>query len=212
MGSNIKKNETMKIIGSQTSPFTRITRIVCEELEIPYEFEITAAYGKLDESQDKFIRKYNPLMKVPILIDQDNVIVDSRVIIKYLLQNSSKNVEMRKDFPGSLIEDNITTVILGVIDAGILRFMLKFSNPEINNNAGYMVRCREKIKYGLVWLDKQASIRKNFGVTEIALICGLEWLQKRNVYNWNEFKNLVQVYNKYYERPSFIKTRIPETA
>jgi glutathione S-transferase len=203
----------MKIIGSLTSPFVRFVRVVCEELNIPYEMEVTLPFNKMKEGKnDELIRAHNPLMKVPALIDGENEIVDSRIIVGYLTKHSAANANFRSGFPADLREENILTVILGVTDAGVLRFMMKASHPEIQLETGYMARSLERIKSGFQWLDRQPRLGQSFGVTEAALMSTLEWMKKRAVYDWNEFPNIVKMHKTYCERPSLVKTRIPESA
>jgi glutathione S-transferase len=202
----------MKIIGSLTSPFTRLTRVVCEELQIAYEQDVTQFYVKLSAEQDAAIASYNPLGKVPVLVDGDQRIIDSRVIVRYLLQRHKSNGDFRAEFPRNVQDENVLTVILGIIDAGVLRFVVKVSHPEINLDSGYMARCRDKIRQGLVWLEKNADFDGGFGVTEAALLCALEWFEKRNIYPWREFPNIVCVHAAYCDRPSMVATRIPDAA
>jgi glutathione S-transferase len=201
----------MKVIGSLTSPFTRIVRVVCEELGITYEHEVTPPFGKLDEQQDRFIRSHNPLMKVPILVNDKAEIFDSRVIVQYLLKQKHEKSDFRTDFPENLAEDNLVTVIYGVIEAGVLRFSITTMHPEINAGGGFVQRSLNRIDSGLKWLEQQPISRQSFGVPEVALICGLEWFRKRNVYDWERFPNLTATYRTFCGRPSLVKTQIPDT-
>ncbi len=200
----------MKIIGSLTSPFTRIVRTVCEELSIPYECEVTAFFKKLTKEQDDVIASHNPLMRVPILIDGETEILDSRMIVQYLLKHKNGATDFRIAFPANIQEDNILTVIYGVIDPGILRFVLAATHSEIKADEGYMARSLVRIGRGLAWLDKQPGFGQSFGVPEAMLVCGLEWFTKRNVYDWSGFPHLVKIHAAYKDRPSLVKTRIPE--
>ena len=201
----------MKIIGSVTSPYTRLVRTVCDELGVAYELEVTPPFSKLTPEQEKRINSHNPLMRVPIFVDGDTEIMDSRIIVRYLLRRFVKDKGFGFGFPATPQDDNILTVILGVLDAGILRFVLKASHPEIADNAGYMSRSRARIKAGLEWLDGQTNLGQGFGVNEVALICGLEWFKKRNIFDWSGFASIVKTYDAYRDRPSLVKTRIPET-
>jgi glutathione S-transferase len=202
----------MKIAGSLTSPFVRLVRVVCEELRVPYELEATPPFSKLDEKQEKFINTHNPLMKVPFLIDGDNVMLDSRIIVGYLLSRNAGNGDFRSDFPASPQEDNVLTVIMGIIDAGILRFVMKAAHPEIKADSGYMARSIARMEHGFSWLDRQMVPGHGFGVPEAALICGMDWLRKRKIYEWQAFSNIVKIRETYCGRQSLAKTGIPEAA
>jgi len=200
----------MKIIGSVTSPFTRFVRVTCEELSLSYEFEITPPFSKLTKDQENLINTHNPLMRVPILVDGETEIMDSRIIVQHLIKKYGKKDGFGAGFPAQPPDENILTVILGTVDAGILRFVLGASNKEINADAGYMARSRERMRHGFEWLERQSSLGREFGIPETMLICGLEWFKKRDIYDWNVFLNIVKTYKSHCDRPSLVKTRIPE--
>jgi glutathione S-transferase len=202
----------MKIVGSLTSPFVRLTRVVCAELGIEYELEVTQFFAKQTPQQAALVLSHNPLDKVPILVDGDWQVIDSRIIVKYLLKHGTVVGDFRADFPRDADEDNVLTIILGALDAGVLRFVMKATHPEIKLEEGYMARCKDKIEQGLTWLDKRKDLGASFGVTEAALICALEWFEKRNIYPWREFPNIVRLHAAYRDRPSLVATRIPESA
>ncbi|HVY13337.1 MAG TPA: glutathione S-transferase [Alphaproteobacteria bacterium] len=200
----------LKIIGSVTSPFTRVVRVACEELALPYAFDITAPFGKMTPGQSAMLTKHNPLMKVPVLVDGSAIIPDSRSILRHLFKQHGGGFGAgMEDTPEA---ESALTVIYGVMDAGILRFMLGKSHPEIRADAGYMARLVERLREGLGWLEKQPQLGQAFGVHEALLICGLEWFEKRGIYPWREFAGLVKLHAAHAERPSLVKTRIPETA
>ncbi len=201
----------MKIIGSLVSPFVRFTRVMCEELDLAYELVEVPSFAKMKPEHLAFVNAHNPLLKVPVLMDTEAEIVDSRVIANFLLTKQKTNTGFRTNFPASWKEENILTVILGVADAGILRFVLPAGNPEINPDSGYMERSLNRIKSGLEWLDKQPLLGRSFGVPEAALICVLDWFTKRKIYEWNGLPNIVKTYQSYWDRPSLTKTRIPES-
>jgi glutathione S-transferase len=199
----------MKIIGSVTSPFTRIVRVLCEELALSYEFELTAPFGKLDRNKDEFVATFNPLMKVPALQDGDQLIFDSRVISAYLLKRNPTAAIQLPELD-AINYENLLTVIYGVVDAGILSFMLKISYPGIDTTAGYISRCTARIDSGLAWLSAQPGLGEGFGLAEIALICGLDWFAKRNIVPWRRFGSLAQTYDEFSSRQSFLRTAIPD--
>jgi glutathione S-transferase len=70
----------MKLIGSLTSPFVRKARVVLAEKKIDYEFEIDSPW-----TPENQVANVNPLGKIPVLVLDDNtVLFDSRVIVEYL--------------------------------------------------------------------------------------------------------------------------------
>lgn len=201
----------MKIIGSFTSPYTRIVRVICEELNIAYEHEVTGPFGKTTPEQQALIGKHNPLMRVPIMIEDDTVLFESRVIANYLY-NKHHYRALSTD------EENIISTIYGALDTGIIRFLLLKNDPQLDVSRGYFTRFAERLDRSMQWLDgeltglqkKSSAPTETFGLWQIVLICCLEWFDKRQIYDWRKFPQLVQLHARYRERPSLLKTRIPE--
>lgn len=200
------------IIGSYTSPFVRIVRLVAEELSIPYKLELTSFYAKNTKEQEQLIQESNPLMKIPVLIHGDNTVIESRVIIAYLLKNFGGNGDFRSDFPANVAEDNIVSTLYGIIEAGVLRFIMKNTDPDIDMESGYLARSLERMESGLAWLNKQETLGQSFGVPEALLVCGLDWFKKRNVIDWSDYEHLNKVHARFQDRDAVINTRIPEDA
>jgi glutathione S-transferase len=199
---------SLKIVGSLTSPFSRIVRMMCEELHLDYELDVTPPFTKMNAASAEKVNAHNPLMKVPVLIDGETEILDSRVIVAYLLKKHGKDTDIK--LPQSVEEENLLSVIYGIVDAGVLWFMLQLANPEVKKDAGFMPRSQERIERGLIWLDRNKNLGKEFGVPEALLICVVEWFTKRDIHDWQKFRNVYTTWQKYKDRPSLVKTRIPE--
>lgn len=204
--------ETLKIIGSLTSPFVRITRVICEELGVDYEMDLTAFYARNTPEQEQNVKDHNPLMKVPVLIHGDETVIESRVITDYLLKNFKPAGDFRPDFPAGMNEANIVSTLYGIMDSGVLRFIMKSQQPGIDVDTGYLARALERMQSGLVWLDEQKNLGQSFGVPEALMICALDWFKKRNVVDWSGYGNITAVHEKFSGRPSLVATRIPEDA
>ena len=70
----------MKLIGSLTSPFVRKVRIVLAEKKIEYDFALDSPW-----TPETNVPNINPLGKIPVLLlDDETVLFDSRVIAEYL--------------------------------------------------------------------------------------------------------------------------------
>ncbi|MGA0882976.1 MAG: glutathione S-transferase N-terminal domain-containing protein, partial [Burkholderiaceae bacterium] len=69
----------MKLLGSATSPYARKVRIVAIEKKLDFEWVPQDVW-----SADTTIGQLNPLGKIPVLLMDDEVIYDSRVIVEYL--------------------------------------------------------------------------------------------------------------------------------
>ena len=193
----------MKIIGSNTSPFVRIVRVLCAELNIDYTLDLIPPFAKMTAEDISHISKKNPLMKIPILVDCNQTVIDSRIIVNYILRKNNS-------FTLSPDEENVLSIIYGIIDAGILRFIMLQDGVDLNS--GYMKKSYERIEDGFSFLNKQSKLGNNLGLCEIALICCLEWFDKRQIFDWCKFSSIQKIYNSYKNLPSLIQTRIPDDA
>lgn len=199
----------MQIIGSQPSPFVRIVRITCEELNIPYELLETGAFSSMTAEDATLINSNNPLMKVPVLRDGDKNIIDSRVIVNYLINKSGDNTNA--DFNTSIDDEqqNLITIILGMGDAGVLRFIFD-KTTDLDLNEGYLKRSLNRIEASLSYLNEQSDLGKTFGVAELMLISLLDWFKNRGICDWSMYDNLVALHDRYDKRDSVVKTRMPD--
>ena len=202
----------IQIIGSYTSPFSRIARLIAEEMGVTYKMEESAFYMRNTPERESFLKQNNPLMKTPVLIHGKNTVIDSAIIASYLMKNFTASNDFRTKYPKNLTEENITSVIYGVMDGGISRFITQTAHPEINMDSGYMKRSLERMHSGLEWLNNQPTLGEDFGFPEALLICGLDWFEKRNLIDFTNYTNLQIIRVKFSDRPSVITTRSPEDA
>lgn len=196
----------LKIIGSRTSPFVRTVRATCIELDLDIEFIDIGSFPEMSEEHKQLIHKNNPLMKIPVLIDEGQNVIDSRVIISYLRNKYEAQPVFENSFDSDIQEQNVLSVIYGIMDAGILRFIMDGLDME----RGYMARSFQRIESGLKYLEEQKQLGSSFGICELTLICALEGLKKREPINWSAYKNLNEIHERLKDRPSFVQTRIPE--
>lgn len=201
---------TIKVIGSLTSPFVRTVRATCAELSVDYELLETSFYKKMNEEDQAIINTNNPLMKVPVLLDEGQAVLDSRVIIEYLRDKFEQAPVFVNGYANDAQQQNIITTLYGMLDAGVLRFILSSEGADMGN--GYLQRSLERMENGLAYIDQHPDIGKEYGVAEMLLICALDWFKKRNVVDWSGYENIGAAYDKWKDRPALIITRIPETA
>ncbi len=201
---------TIKVIGSLTSPFVRTVRAACAELSVEYDLLETTFYKKMSDADQAIIDSNNPLMKVPVLLDGEQVVLDSRVIIEYLRDKFETSPVFKSGYANKAEEQNVITTIYGMVDAGVLRFIL--SSEDVDMNTGYLKRSLERMKNGLEYLDAHPDLGKDFGVAEMLLICALDWFTKRDVVDWSGYANICAAHEQWKDRPSLVLTRIPETA
>ena len=200
----------MKIIGSEYSPFVRMTRAVAISLGLDFDLMDTGSFVNMSPENKALIETHNPLMKVPVLLDGEKVVIDSRIIISYMIkrgQGQGKAIPF--DVPLSDEVENLITIINGITDAGVIRFIMG-STTDISMDEGYMLRSLQRMKAGMDYLEHSDDLGSDFGLPEICLICMLDWFNKRDVFDWSGYKRLGEIYVKYADQPCIVQTRIPE--
>ena len=195
----------MQLIGSLTSPFVRVIRVLCAELGLEYDFKIMPPFAKMSEEEKTFIRKINPLMKIPVLVDGEQNIMESRIIAYYLMR--------KKSVPDlSIEEENSLSIINGAIDAAVLRYIMAIDQDRVDMDHAYLKKSHERIVTSLNYLNGQNWPKDRFGLCEISLMCMLLWFEKRKLFDWRPYKTLVEVYERCKDRPSLVSTAIPDNA
>lgn len=202
----------LTIIGSYTSPFARIARVACEELKLPYKLEVTGFFATSTPEQATMVENNNPLMRIPVLLDDEETILDSRVIVTYLARRYGNGSAFANSLPQTPAQENIITVTNGALDAAILRVILKNTQPNISLDEGYAARSLTRVQHSLAWLDTHWQPNEQFGIAEALLICALEWLQKRTILDCIGYHTLQDILRRHSDRDSLLKTRIPEGA
>lgn len=199
----------MKIIGSEYSPFVRITRAVAIWLGLDFELMDTGSFVNMSPENKALIETHNPLMKVPVLLDEEKITIDSRIIVSYMIkkaQGLGKAIPF--DMPLSDEAENLMTVIYGIGDAGVLRFIMG-STTELKMDEGYMLRSLQRMEKGLEYLCDNDDLGRGFGLPELCLVCMLDWFEKRNVVDWRGYDRLIRLHAEFSEQPCLVQTRIP---
>lgn len=188
------------LIGSQTSLFVRRVRMLMEN--IPYEFKEMNIYEAEDGVK---LNKFNPINQIPVLIDGETTIWDSRIIFNYL--NQKHKLQMVDwDF------ENKLTAVGGAMDAAVSLFFMKRSGLSINEPYMNVTRYRDRIEsvldYFKPYLENEALKEWNF--LTMSLYSFLDWGTYRemvNISNRPECKTFLEAHA---ERPAVKATQIPK--
>jgi len=204
--------QTLRLLGTQTSPYVRRVRIVAAELGIEVELVETA-----DDAGQSTLRAFNPLWKVPSAEIEGHQLFDSRVINAYLLRHEGPGPLATLD-PDELEAMNFLTVIDGCLDA-LINVLYLGRDGLGPAQAGYIEKQRARSFAGMAWIAEQvdalatdslASTR--FGLLHIALATTLEWMHFRGTYPVERHPNLVAFMTQHGDRPSLVATRPPDYA
>ncbi len=204
--------DTMKLIGSLSSPYVRKVRVVMAEKKIDYDLALDNVWAV-----DSAIMQSNPLGKVPCLIMEDGgAMFDSRVIVEYL--DTLTPV-------GKLIPPNgreraeikcWEALADGVVEAAVLVRLERTLRPAEQQSQEWVDRQMAKVSAGLKSMaaglkDKTFCAGNHYTLADVAVGCALGWISFRfPEINWrDEYPNLTKLFDKLSERPSF-KDTIPQ--
>ncbi|MCP4875960.1 MAG: glutathione S-transferase family protein [Gammaproteobacteria bacterium] len=195
------------------SPFSRIVRIVLDELCLDYERreEITAPAS---ESR----AESTPTLQVPTFWDGDQHLWESGLIVEYLLANYTSPREGNPPLAGSLTrkksqwQDRLVASSIHTLGTtATIIGQMKWGGTSIENS-DYLTVCSEQFPYLLSWLENQIpSLGEGFqpgalSLQDIALGCHLGYILNRPIgidpklENFPRVRSLIDSLN---ERESF---------
>jgi glutathione S-transferase len=162
----------MKLYGTPLSHFTRKTRILLDLYHVPYQFHDVGnvAEGTLETYAG------NPLLKVPVLVDDTRWLIESDHIANYIVQkvdptdrygvgtHDLETLNMRAVLNGMMIEE--------------VKFILARRTGVPVETYSFFEDARETVANGLQWLEQNAHWfnAKNPGYKEFHLVCAWEHL------------------------------------
>jgi glutathione S-transferase len=198
----------MKLIGSLTSPYVRKVRVVLAEKKIEYAFEVDSPW--VPESN---VPNINPLGKIPILVlDDETVLFDSRVISEYLDNVAPNNKLMPVPNRERTEVKRWEALADGICDAAALVF-LERKRPQHEQSADWIARQEDKIVRGVDYMAEQLGegvwcIGTHFSLADVTSGCALGYLAFRfPEIGWGEkHPNLARLYAKLMQRPAFADT------
>ncbi|MBK8525041.1 MAG: glutathione S-transferase [Betaproteobacteria bacterium] len=198
----------MKLIGSLTSPYARKARVVLAEKKMEYDFEIDSPWNA-----DSGVPNLNPLGKIPVLVlDDDTVLFDSRVIVEYLDNVTPNNKLMPVPNRERILVKRWEALADGICDAATTAF-LEAKRPAKLRDKDWIERQRGKIAAGLEYMAEELGesahcMGTHFSLADAAVGCALGYLVFRFPdINWQEsHPNLAKLYDKLMQRPSFAET------
>ena len=201
----------MKLIGSYTSPFVRKISVILLEKGLVFEFVNQSPW-----SDDSHVPQYNPLGKVPALIDDRQLTwFDSSIIAQV--------IELRGEAPALLPADALQALQVrqlekladGINDAAVM-IVREQLRPGDQQSAEVLLRNREKIQRGLDALETAAAQGEwlnsgTLNLADIATGCMIGYLNFRRVLpNWCVNRPaLVKLAESLFARESFARTVPP---
>lgn len=177
----------MQLYGSTTSPYVRRLRIFMQD--IPHEFVMIDIFNSRDRAN---IIAKNPSLKIPMLEDDEQIILDSGLIHKYLV---SKFTLPTLDWS----KQSLLTSIDAVNDSLVQLFILSRSEIDVSADKLYFRIQRERIDAVLTQLESLAFNNEfvHWDYVSISLFCLLDWIIFRSLYDLNPYPELLKLHKQW---------------
>jgi glutathione S-transferase len=193
----------LTLIGSYTSPFVRKIRLLLHD-------DPTLTFrpiNYLEDEGNKYLKSINPFNQLPMLLDGEQPIYESRVMFNYI--SKKKNLK-----PLTLEEENILSAIDAIIATGVNLFSLKKGGVNIDDSSNYfLVRQKERIPSLIKMITPWATIQKpekNWNYLTMSLYSLLCWMTFREVYDYSNEPELVAFLERFKNCPGVTETDIPK--
>lgn len=164
------------IISSERSPFGRICRMFMAAHKIDFNFRILNIVDSKEDADALALE--TPINKIPILvIDGNQKIFDSRVIINYLVR--------KYNLPElSLEEENYVSAIYSCLDVSVILFLMKQSGYDLEAQNLYLTRQKARIPANLEFIKPWATHLnamnpKDWNYASMSLYSYLYWVKMR---------------------------------
>lgn len=170
----------MKLIGSTTSPYVRRIRLLLGNND--YEFVNLDIYG---EGRDE-LRRNNPALKIPMLIDGGQEVYDSRVIARYLSEKQGLA-------PLTWDQENQLTLIDAANDSAVILLLSSRSGIDTSENLMFFNLQRERIMMTMRTLaamvdDGQFS---QWSYPAMCLYSLVDWVDFRDLVDFTGVESLI---------------------
>ena len=191
---------TYTLIGSQTSPFVRRIRMLLEGKEFTLkEFNIFETADSIE------LNNINPLNQVPVLIDGERKIIDSRVIFHYL-----NMIHRFENFDWE--DENTLSIIDGGMNSGVNLLLMKRSGMPIHEPLMFVNRQKERVESVLDTMTPFASTKglTTWNFHSMSLYCFLDWGVFRGLFSIDNRPELQNFLSTHKDRDCVVKTQIPK--
>lgn len=188
------------LIGSKTSPFVRRIRMLMEN--VPHDLKELNIY----ETEDAItLNKINPVNQIPVLVDGDQPIWDSRQIFNYINQKHNLHKMTWQD-------ENMLTAIEGAMSSAIALLLMKRSNMNTDEPYMYINRQKERIQsvldYVKPYLENEGVKEWNF--ISMTLYSFIDWAIFRDVVSFDDRPECLSFLTVHASKKIVTETSIPK--
>ncbi len=169
---------------------------------IPFEFKLV---NYTEKAGNEFLKSVNPISKIPVLLANDEVIYDSRVIYNYLSK--------KHHWPElSLHDENIVSAVDGAMDSSINLFMLQRGGLDLSVANSFVERQQTRIlelfKFLSPWVKVQdPENKKHWNFATQSLYSYLDWLQFRKINDFSQHPEMKKFLSDFQNAPGVTETK-----
>lgn len=185
------------VLGSKPSPFVRKIMMLLENH--PCELKELNIYEGIDGIE---LNKVNPVNQIPVLIDGETTIWNSRTIYQYLNQK-------HQFFAHDWNDENYISAIDGMIEAGVGLALMKRSGISTTEPYMYVQRLKDRIDSVLEYLSKtylKSKESHHWNFVSISLISFIDWAMFREVNDFSKHPEFLYFLKRFEDKPIVKKT------
>jgi glutathione S-transferase len=198
----IRKEEKMKLYLTPLSHFARKVRIIIKFYQLECQY---IDIGRVTETSLSVFAG-NPLLTVPVLTDEESMIIESDNIISYLLKKF--DLEDKLKFKTDDVEKmNIRAILNGIMSNEVKLIQGKRSGIAIQDYA-YFTKAKLSLDESLNWIELQAD---KFTLPEltfdsILLVCAIEHIKYFETTSLEKYKQINRIVDQMALNPLLQKT------
>lgn len=193
----------LTLIGSFTSPYVRKIRLLLWE-DKTVEFR---PVNYFEEEGNKYLKEINPFNQLPMMLDGDQPIYDSRVMFNYITKKKGLK-------PLTIEEENILSAIDTTLASAVNLFSLRKGGIDIDAGNHYFIeRQKERLPSLLNLITPWAKTQepaKDWNFLTMSLYSLLYWLEFREMYDIKIHPDLVNFMERFKNCPGVAETDIPK--
>lgn len=198
----------MKLLYQTHSPYARKVLVAAHELGMADRLEVIHHETSPTRRNDE-VFAFNPLGKVPVLIDTGLTLFDSNVICEYLDHLDGRSRLIPTDAVARYRTLQLQALAQGMADAGIAVRWEAERRPEALRWPAMREGQRAKIVAACDYLETHMDEGLAPDLGAIAVATTLSWIEFRHVHDFQAGRpRLAAWYARFCERPSMLATAL----
>jgi glutathione S-transferase len=191
------------LVGSLRSPFVRAVRLFFLQNKIEFDFKVI---NFLEVPADaEYLAQLNPINKVPVLIEGQSKLFDSRVIFNVLTQRHGL-------VPLTLDEENMLSAVYSALDVSVNLFLLQRGGLDPATPNQYVERQRARLVECLHYLAPWAQglrVGRDWRFPAMSLYSYLFWARARGLLDLSAHPELAKFVEDFRDAPGVAATTFP---